>query len=107
MESFVPCRGLLSSFKVSTFDQDAAVSHLAYAHQEVLRLDFATNHLWIIVDFDLFRENAALLVFLLDELISNLDCIYQGLVLADDLWFVLLQGHHDRFMCNFVRFDLR
>ena len=99
-------RGLLPRLKVGSLDNDPTIGHLADTHQEVLRLDLAANHLRIIVDLNLFRENATLLVLLLNELVPNLDRIHQCLVLADNLWLVLLEGHHDGFVGHLASLNL-
>lgn len=66
-------RWLLASLEISALYHDPAIRHLSNAHQEVLRLNLAAHHLRIVVDFDLFGEDAALLVLFLDELITDLE----------------------------------
>ena len=99
-------RRLLSCFEMSSFDDDSTISHLTDTHEEVLRLDFTTNHLGIVIDFYLFCKDSALLILFLDELVTDLDCIHQGLILTDNLRLVLLEGHHDSFMGYFAGFNL-
>lgn len=65
-------------------------------------MDFAAYHLRILIDLDLLSKDAALLVLFLDELVPDLEGIDQSFVLAYYLGLVLLQGHHDSLVGNFV-----
>ena len=107
MQALVASRRFLIGLEISAFDNDAAVGHLTDAHEEVFRLDFASDHLRIVIDLYLLCEDATLFVLLLHELIPDLKSVCKCLVLTNNLRFVLLQSHHDSLMSHFVRLDTR
>ena len=107
VQAFMTRRWLLASLEVGALDHDPAIGHLSHTHQEVLRLHLAAHHLRIVVDLDLFGEDAALLVFFLNELVSHLNGIHESFVLADNFRFVLLESHKNCLMSDLVYFYTR
>ena len=106
MEAFVTRRWLLSCFEECAFDDNPAIGHLSNTHQEVLRLDLATYHLWIVINFDLLCEDSTLLIFFLHKLIPDFESIEKSLILTDNFWLILIKRHYDGLMCDLVGFKL-